>query len=386
MELEQLLNQIAIWSNREQTIRREKYKRGESFNIFKACGVNHYEVTHSSIIAEFLNPKGSHGQGTLFVEAFIEKLKLQDFDFSLNDIVVSTEYVIPNGRFDIIIYNGNKQAIIIENKIYAQDQWMQLKKYDDYAKDKYSNGYRIVYLTLDGRDSADDASQKIGYIPISYQSDIIDWLTRCKHLSIDKPLIRETLNQYIRHIQELTSTIEMEAQNKTEILDLLLKNHTATIQIMNMQNALEQFIIETKIIPVLERIADKYNLKFEINVNTFMAKKANNGFQMYPKIPIDWHMQFAFDNGGWKNMAVGLVWNDGQKDTNKAIEKRLNIFDDGPNKLWFYGWTYVKDRNWDTEYLLNVANNIEEFEQYYSNMVENILKSLQTEGFFDFQK
>lgn len=386
MELEQLLNQIAIWSNREQTIRREKYKRGESFNIFKACGVNHYEVTHSSIIAEFLNPKGSHGQGTLFVEAFIEKLKLQDFDFSLNDIVVSTEYVIPNGRFDIIIYNGNKQAIIIENKIYAQDQWMQLKKYDDYAKDKYSNGYRIVYLTLDGRDSADDASQKIGYIPISYQSDIIDWLTRCKHLSIDKPLIRETLNQYIRHIQELTSTIEMEAQNKTEILDLLLKNHTATIQIMNMQNALEQFIIETKIIPVLERIADKYNLKFEINVNTFMAKKANNGFQMYPKIPIDWHMQFAFDNGGWKNMAVGLVWNDGQKDTNKAIEKRLNIFDDGPSKLWFYGWTYVKDRNWDTEYLLNVANNIEEFEQYYSNMVENILKSLQTEGFFDFQK
>ena len=103
MELEQLLNQIAIWLNREQTFRREKYNRGESFNIFKACGVDHYEVTHSSIIAEFLNPKGSHGQGTLFVEAFIEKFNLQDFDFSLNDIVVSTEYVIPNGRFDIII-------------------------------------------------------------------------------------------------------------------------------------------------------------------------------------------------------------------------------------------------------------------------------------------
>ena len=202
MELEQLLNQIAIWSNREQTIRREKYKRGESFNIFKACGVDHYEVTHSSIIAEFLNPKGSHGQGTLFVEAFIEKLKLQDFDFSLNDIVVSTEYVIPNGRFDIIIYNGDKQAIIIENKIYAQDQWMQLKKYDDYAKYKYSNGYRIVYLTLDEHLPTDEASNSVDFVPISYKFHIIDWLIQCKHLAIDKPLIRETLNQYILSIQK----------------------------------------------------------------------------------------------------------------------------------------------------------------------------------------
>lgn len=383
MELEQLLSQIAIWSNREQAIRREKHKRGESFNIFKACGVDHYEVTHSSIIAEFLNPKGSHGQETLFTQAFVEMLAQNDFDFLMNNIKVEKEFVIPDGRIDIIIYNGNNQSIIIENKIYASDQVAQLKRYDDYAKKKYYNGYKILYLTLDGRNPIDEDSQKIDYIPISYQSDIIDWLTRCKHLSIDKPLIRETLNQYIRHIQELTSTIEMETQNKTEILDILIKNHTATIQIMNMQNTLERFIIETKIIPVLKRIADNYNLEFRIDVDTFMAKKPNNGFQMYPKMQTNWHMQFAFDNGGWKNMAVGLTWND--EDTNKEI-KRLNMFTGGPNKLWFYGWTYVEERNWDIEYLLNVANNIEEFELYYSNMVENILKSLQTEGFFDFQK
>ena len=141
---EQLLNQIAIWSNREQMVRHEKYKRGESFNIFKACGVDHYEVTHSSIIAEFLNPKGSHGQGTLFVEAFIEKLKLQDFDFSLNDIVVSTEYVIPNGRFDIIIYNGDKQAIIIENKIkVAEEEKIEIEAKDNESVEEMIRTFRI---------------------------------------------------------------------------------------------------------------------------------------------------------------------------------------------------------------------------------------------------
>lgn len=384
MELEQLLNRIAIWSNREQTVRHEKYKRGESFNIFKACGVDYYEVTHSSIIAEFLNPLGSHGQGTLFLEAFIKKLKLQDFEFSMNEIVVTTEYVIPNGRFDIIIYNGDKQAIIIENKIYAQDQWMQLKKYDDYAKDKYINGYKILYLTLDEHLPTDEASKSVDFVPLSYKPDIIDWLIQCKHLAIDKPIIRETLNQYILHVKELTETTDMDSMNKNEILEILVKNHTATAQILNMQNDLEQFLIETKVVPILKGIAEKYNLRFEIDVNAFMAKRANQGFQMHPITPTDWHIQFAFDNNGWKNLAVGLVWNV-EHQYNKA-KKRLEIFSAGPNALWFYGWTYVKERNWNTEYLLNIANNTTEFERYYTEFIDLILRSIQDEGFYTNKK
>ena len=384
MELEQLLSQIAIWSNREQTIRQEKYKRGESFNIFKVCGVDYYEVTHSSIIAEFLNPLGSHGQGTLFLEAFIEKLKLQDFEFSMNEVAVTTEYVIPNGRFDIIIYNGDKQAIIIENKIYAQDQWMQLKKYDNYAKCKYTNGYKILYLTLDEHLPTDEASKSVDFVSLSYNPNIIDWLIQCKHLAIDKPLIRETINQYILHVKALTETTDMDSMNKKEILELLVKNHTATAQILNVQNDLERFIIETKVVPILKGIADKYNLRFEMDVNAFMAKRANQGFQMYPITPTDWHIQFAFDKNGWKNLAVGLIWNDEHQD--KTAKKRLEIFSDGPNVLWFYGWTYVKERNWNAEYLLNIANNIIEFERYYMELIDHILKSIQNEGFYDCQK
>ena len=37
---------------------------GARFNVFGLCGVDHYENTHSNIIAEFLNPKGSHSLGT----------------------------------------------------------------------------------------------------------------------------------------------------------------------------------------------------------------------------------------------------------------------------------------------------------------------------------
>lgn len=378
MELEQLLNQIAIWSNREQTIRREKYKRGESFNIFKACGVDHYEVTHSSMIAEFLNPKGSHGQGTLFVEAFIEKLKLQDFDFSLNDIVVSTEYVIPNGRFDIIIYNGDKQAIIIENKIYAQDQWMQLKKYDDYAKDKYSNGYRIVYLTLDEHLPTDEASNSVDFVPISYKFHIIDWLIQCKHLAIDKPLIRETLNQYILHLKELTETTDMDSMNQNEIIKLLISNNTTTAQIFNLKDEIEQYVLEEYIFPTLKKIASDYNLNFEYDED-FYSKSRYTGFVLSPKVPTTWHIWFEFGKGEWKQLYVGVVWDKEQRSTHKAM-KRLNIFDYGPNDVWFFGWKNVKNPDWNIDYLLKVANNMADFEMYYREIIGVILDSMKQEG------
>ena len=380
MELEQLLNQIAIWSNREQTIRREKYKRGESFNIFKACGVDHYEVTHSSIIAEFLNPKGSHGQGTLFVEAFIEKLKLQDFDFSLNGVEVATEMVTPNGRIDIVISNGSKQAIIIENKIYAADQWKQLKRYDEFAKTKYPNGYKILYLTLNGNDPNDDESRKVEYITISYKHHIIDWLLQCKLLAIDKPLIRETLNQYIQHIKNLTNTIDMENNEKNSIIELLIKYPQETAKIINTQWDMDEYIVKTYLFPTLKRVAQKFDMRFYCeDTNRLFSRSSSAYFAMIPNKFTSWHIAFEFAKGSWRDLEVGLVWNKDQREVRKSIKLLTPLFDKGPNNIWFYGWKYVNHPSWDTAYLLEVANNPKEFEAEYEELINDILKFINLE-------
>ena len=55
-QLQSLLDKLSKKVSRENTKLEEKKSRGESFNIFSICGVNHYEVTHSAIIAEFLAP------------------------------------------------------------------------------------------------------------------------------------------------------------------------------------------------------------------------------------------------------------------------------------------------------------------------------------------
>ena len=55
--------------------------KGEKFNIFRVCGVDHYETTHSAILAEFLNPKGGHGKETKYLHLFLNMLKEKGLPF-----------------------------------------------------------------------------------------------------------------------------------------------------------------------------------------------------------------------------------------------------------------------------------------------------------------
>ena len=379
-QIQSLLLELSKEVSRENTKLEEKKSRGESFNIFSVCGVNHYEVTHSAIISELLNPEGSHGQGLAFVKVFVESLNLQDFDFSLDGVEVTTEMVTPNGRIDIVISNGNKQAIIIENKIYAGDQWKQLKRYDEYAKSKYYNGYKILYLTLYGSDPNDEASKEVNYLTISYRHHIIDWLLECRHIAIEKPLIRETLNQYIQHLKNLTNTIDMDTDNKNSIIELLIKNSQATEKILSIQQDLEEHIVKNILFPALKEVAQEFNMLFECEDENRLYSKASSAyFALIPNDQKKWHIAFEFAKGGWRDLEVGLVWNKKERAKRKSVKLLTPLFDKGPNDIWFYGWKYVPHPNWDTKYLLDIANNPNGFKMEYQNLIDDILKFINYE-------
>ena len=211
-DIQGLLNQVST-INKKNT------------DIFRICGVNHYENTHSSILAEFLNPQGSHSLKNQFLDAFLETIG-KDFtlkDFDTANATVHTEYVTNNGRIDILIKDHKKNAIIIENKIYACDQHEQLKRYDSFAK-KHFEHYQIYYLTLFGSEASEQSAGDIIYHTISYAETIIQWLDKCIALAVRLPLVRETLIQYSNHIKQLTNQ-DMSNKNQEEITTLLAKFH-----------------------------------------------------------------------------------------------------------------------------------------------------------------
>ena len=273
-----LLNQVATINKKNAEI---LDATGGRFNIFRICGVNHYENTHSSILAELLNPQGSHSLKKQFLDAFLETIgksfTLKDFDTT--NATVHTEYVTDNGRIDILIKDHNKNAIIIENKIYACDQHEQLKRYDSFAK-KHFEHYQIYYLTLFGSEASEQSAGNVIYHTISYAETIIQWLDECIALAVRLPLVRETLIQYSNHIKQLTDQ-DMSNKNEEEITSLLAKFHDlkAIQSIYFSYPKIFDQIAKDYFNPKMEEYAKEKELEYhyensdEYHINFYLRKK-----------------------------------------------------------------------------------------------------------------
>jgi hypothetical protein len=255
----------------------EKYKNianetGENFNIFSIMTMEYAEVkTHSAIITELLNPKGSHGKGKAFLELFLEELneEIQENNllqnFNLNNVtVLKEEYngrINPDytsgGYIDIVI-KEHKNVIVIENKIDAGDQFKQLFRY----KKHYPNSL-LLYLTLYGhkpsQDSIDDLIENVDYYCVSYQKLIKNWLERILN-EIEIPLlIQQTIKQYhicVCNITNQNTSVKM----NNEIKQLFNEDNIESIQ--ELSNNFKVFFDESKV-------------KFELKFNQIIESNKN---------------------------------------------------------------------------------------------------------------
>lgn len=262
---------------------------GENFNVFSILDRESDEVkTHSAIIAELLNPRGSHSQGTLFLKLFLNQLlkrekleqikKENEFDKFKAEVETTREGKVP-GRIDILIESDGIKSgdvcIVIENKIYAEDQPRQLGRYYEYALDT-GKEHSIIYLTLGGDEpkkftlygSEPDKMSCCGMLPedtvvcprthlpptppncrmlpkdivvcLSYSKDIIEWVDACIKEVARIPQIRETLHQYQILLKKLTSQ-PINWRHAMALKDILLKDEN-----YNLIPDLEAAISEAK--------------------------------------------------------------------------------------------------------------------------------------------
>lgn len=207
---------------------------GDNFNIFSIMSMESDEVfTHSALIAELLNPKGSHGMGGDFLKAFYTIVLQEQFTLKLDEVICAKEEHIGfrnedqtfGGRLDIVLKDFNNHGFVIENKIYAGEQLNQLLRY----KNKYPDA-SLLYLTLFGESSKQISSNGIEYMSISYKNDIKNWIEECTKLSFNKPIVRETLQQYLNLIKKLThQTANNEMKEK--VIKIISENFEASREV-----------------------------------------------------------------------------------------------------------------------------------------------------------
>ncbi len=312
---------------------------GAGFNMFRTLGVNHYENTHSSIIAEFLDPRSSHQMDDIFLKLFLE-LVLDGFDFDTSNAKVTREKAIPEGRLDLIIESKGK-AIIIENKIYATDQEEQLIRYCRYAERKYKEGnFKILYLNLWGDEASEQSAKGVDYISISYKYHILSWIEQCAKSSYDKPMIRETLNQYANHIKSLTN-MSVENVTREEIAKLIAKDKESFKSAVNIVRAYEEQARELVFMNVFQPVFAE--LLSDVDCDLIPLKSGHRTSSWY-KIqikPRSWRrfeitFEFSALRGGASNLVCGIVDGTGNKNRDLEIQESLNKIFEGLSSEWWY--------------------------------------------------
>lgn len=340
----------------------QQKKRGlNDYNLLTAVLNPSDEVKlHSRMIASFLNIYGSHYQNSLFLELFLDSLNLEDFDIDLNSAWVNNEY----SNIDIYISDGKKH-IIIENKIYADDQHEQIKRYVESIYESNQNilyeDILVIYLTIDRAKPIDyslgnwkiiddkivdeQEKEKAIYRNMHYKDDVLDWLKKCKNEVQNITNLNEAFEQYIQVVQMITNQYKGKVVSLESKIDNDKNYQIAREIYYGFQNIREKkfnsFFVEVR-----EHLQNKLP-KWKIDIDFGRLKKRFGfPFRVYKKEWIEQENRilfgFEFDGNDYYNARFGFVKSDYKitidslsKDFEKnEYQELLKSMDINSNKWW----------------------------------------------------
>ena len=354
LDIQRFVQEVASICALGQAQQEERNRKGENYNLFSILSIERYELKHSALIANLLDSKGSHGCGDAFLRAFFE-IALKDLAYPFEDCTPPhsyTEYYTgpiagdTGGRIDILVKSSH-YGLIIENKIYAGDQDKQLTRYDNYGKTTFgADRYLLVYLTLYGYDASKESTatksaEEVGYLRLSYAEDILRWLEQCVQLADNKPLVRESLNQYIRTIKQLTYQ-DMNQEDIKKIIDLAVDYPEVVATLSSKRDAIAQGIREKYIFAKLKEYADQKGWQFDDTEITNPQGEPNIRFR---KEGWDGSIIISADSenkksnyGWWMNLWIGI-------DSKVTGAKKLACLEK-QSPEYPMGWEYLTTPNW----------------------------------------
>jgi hypothetical protein len=205
----------------------------------------HYENVLSNIYAFYFKLHEEHGLKDLFITSLIDcikdaKIASKDFN-GFERFKTKTEYPTKKGgRIDLLLYN-DKQAIIIENKVYHElnndldDYWgsVELEEESDTAKigiilslkptskDLYEKfKYRDHYINITHVKLLNKVMENIGaYLSNTnekYLTFLIDFHQNIKNIS--RPIMsKNKVNFYIQHKAKINDLVSLKYAYKTHV-------------------------------------------------------------------------------------------------------------------------------------------------------------------------
>lgn len=204
-------------------------------NIFTTLLNKSDEVRlHSSFIHFLLDTTANHYQNSLFLELFLHCCGVSEDFISLDSARVFKEYQY----IDLYITDGVSH-IIIENKIHATDQPLQLQRYIDViqaedtdTQSALSDRLMVIYLSLDrgpaksslGRFNINGKrlvcdSESYAFKHITYDNQVTAWLQRAHSEVANITNLSVIIDQYLDVIKKLYGKYQGKVMSLHEFIE-----------------------------------------------------------------------------------------------------------------------------------------------------------------------
>lgn len=269
------------------------------FNVFTLLGPN--ELRLSRILAWFLDPRETHGQGSRFLRIFLEALGQNTAGGDWDDAEVCREFPIPGGAGDVLVKTRNFQ-LAIENKPRAGDPDRQLMRYFEYLDGTGVPERHVVYLTRQGAPppehsiSGNDRESRIKKSQLhlwSYTKEVLSWLCKSRaECRADR--VSTFIDEFARYIQAEFAGVK-DRTMADHLLDEIVSSIDkveAVMNVISLADALRDRLISN----LCDQLRSKLNIQ-EINPHLVSGEKYTGFTIDYSKSsPYQFCLEFQYTN------------------------------------------------------------------------------------------
>lgn len=222
--MQELIGQVA---DIVEEYRSKREQIGLNYNVFTLMDIERREEeTHEYMIYSILNYRNSDRRKE-FIEQFLISMGIPKSFLREQWTVEREHYTEKHGRLDLFFKPSGhgKKCVVVELKVDAEDQPRQLKRYEDYVRVCRYQEYRIIYLTLDGRDPEEQSYEGMVHpewlMRKSFGEDVLNWLEGCIEICQDKNVDAGFMQQYWILLKKLTEEDKMQDAMENEIAGLI---------------------------------------------------------------------------------------------------------------------------------------------------------------------
>ena len=195
--------------------RSKREQIGLDYNVFTLMDIERREEeTHEYMIYSILNYSNPVLRKK-FIEQFLIHMGIPKSFLREQWTVEREHYTEKYGRLDLFFKprGHSKKCVVVELKVDAGDQPRQLKRYEDYVRACGYQDYRIIYLTLDGRDPEEQSYDGMVHpewlMRKSFGVDVLNWLEGCIEICQNKNVDAGFMQQYWILLKKLTEEDKM---------------------------------------------------------------------------------------------------------------------------------------------------------------------------------